>query len=109
MSLEKLKTLNVDRILDMDEAVALSAYARSMETEYGFLQMDVPEWLEKSTTVLREEIERRTHAGDLAQMANLQREIDGYKTVTEKRTEAARKLAELQKTLGVKPARAGTP
>ncbi len=101
MSIEKLKTLNVDRILDMDEAVALSAYARNLESEYENLQMDPPEWLAKSAAILREEIERRTHAGDLAAMAALEREIDGYKTVNEKRTEASRRLADLKKKLGV--------
>ncbi len=106
MSLEKLKTLNVDRILEMDEAVALSAYARGIADEFEALQMDAPEWLQKSTIVLREEIERRTHAGDLAQMANLEREIEGYKTVGEKRTAAAQRLADLKKKLGAAKATA---
>jgi hypothetical protein len=104
---EKLKNLNLDRVLDMDEAVALSAYARSIENEYGHLEHPAPDWLAKSTDVLREEIARRTRAADLAALKNLETELEGYKTVTEKRTEAQKRLGELQKRLGLATAKAG--
>ena len=102
--LEKLKSLNLDKILEMDEAIALSAYARSIEAEYEALDMAVPEWIIKATDVLRQEIARRTHAADAAEMKRLQGELDGYKTVSEKRNEAQRKLASLQKKLGMSAA-----
>lgn len=105
--LEKLKQLNVDRLLDNDEAVSLSAYARTLESEYESLGIAAPEWIEKSTTVLREEIARRNRASDLARLKELEGELEGYKTVGEKRTEAARRLVELQKKLGMVPAKAG--
>jgi hypothetical protein len=53
VNISRLKELNVDRILDIDEAVALSAEAREMEAEYEALEIPAPEWLEKSTNVLR--------------------------------------------------------
>jgi hypothetical protein len=99
--LEKLKQLNLDRLLDMDEAVSLSAYARAMDQEYESLEIPAPEWLVKSSDVLREEIARRTRAADLAALKNVESELEGYKTVTEKRTEAQRRLANLQKKLGL--------
>src|SRR5579872_6166327 len=102
--LEKLKGLNLDKLLDMDEAIALSAYARGLENEYGHLEMQTPEWLEKSTDVLREEIARRTKAADLAELKRLESEIEGYKSATEKRGEAQKKLAAMQNKLGLSKA-----
>lgn len=105
MSIEKLKKLNLDTLLDMDEAVSLSATARLMAEEFEALDLPVPEWLEKSTDVLRAEIARRTHAADMAAMRSLESELEGYKTVSEKRSEAQKRLANLQKKLGMAAAR----
>ncbi len=101
--LEKLKGLNLDRILDNDEAVVLSAFARQLEAEYEQLGVPVPEWLEKSASTLREEIARRNKASKLARLKELEANLEGYKTVTEKRSEAQRELAEIQKELGMVP------
>ena len=104
--LERLKQMNLDRLLDMDEAVSLSAYARGLQAEYEELGLPAPQWLETSVSTLRTEIARRTHASDLAEMRRIEGELESYKTVTEKRGEAQRKLGELQKKLGMVPARA---
>ncbi len=103
--LEKLKNLNLDRLLDMDEAVALSSYSRALEAEYGELEIPLPEWIVKATDVLREEIARRTRAADLAELKRLEGELDGYKTVNEKRGEAQKRLAAIQSKLGLSPAK----
>jgi hypothetical protein len=105
--LEKLKQLNLDRLLDMDEAITLSSYARGLENEYEVLEIAVPEWLTKASDVLRQEIARRTHASDLAALKALEGELDGYKTIGEKRTEAQRRLGDLQKKLGLSTAKSG--
>jgi len=102
--LEKLKQLNLDRLLDTDEAVALSAYARTLEAEYEALALDEPEWLVKATATLREEIARRTKAADLAKLREIEAELEGYKSVSERKTEAQRRLAEIQRKLGMVPA-----
>lgn len=107
MSLTALKNLNLDRILDNDEAVVLSAEARALAAEYEALDVPAPEWLDKATNVLREEIARRNRASDLARLKELESELEGYKTVSERRTEAQRRLADLQKKLGVVPAKSG--
>lgn len=101
MSLQALKNLNTDRILDMDEAVHLSAYARVMETEFEHLEIPVPDWLPKASDVLRQEIARRTHAADLALLKETEQEIDSLKTATERRTDAQKRLAKLQAKLGL--------
>ena len=103
--LEKLKNLNMDRVLDMDEAVALSAYARALVDEYTDLGMLAPDWLVKSVDVLRDKIARRTRASDLAELKRLETELEGYKTVSEKKNEAQRRLAAMQNKLGLVPAK----
>lgn len=107
MNVQAIKTLNMDRVLDMDEAVALSADVRAFEAEYEHLGMTIPEWLVKSADVLREEIARRTKADKLARLKNLESQIEGYKSATEKRNEAAKQLAALQDELGMSPAKSG--
>jgi hypothetical protein len=104
---EKLKNLNVDRLLDMDEAVALSAYARAIEAEYGELELPIPEWLVKATDVLREEIARRTRAEALAELKRIESRLDGYKTVNEKKSEDLKRLGDLQRKLGMSTAKSG--
>lgn len=103
--LEKLKSLNLDKILDMDEAIALSAYARSIETEYDTLEIPVPEWIVKSTDVLRSEIARRTHAADMAELKRIEAELEGLKTQGERKSDAQRRLTALQGKLGLSTAK----
>lgn len=107
MSLQALKNLNLDRVLDMEEAVALSTYARGLAAEYNELSIPAPEWLAKSTDVLREEIARRTRASDLAELKRLEGELESYKTIGEKKTEAQKRLAALQGKLGMSTAKSG--
>lgn len=107
MNVQTIKTLNMDRVLDIDEAVALSAEVRAFETEYEALGMPIPDWLVKSADVLREEIARRTKASKLAELKKLENEIEGYKSATEKRNEATKRLAALQNELGMSPAKSG--
>lgn len=102
--LEKLKQLNVDRLLDMDEAISLSAYARGLQNEYEALELVEPEWLVKSADTLREEIARRTKAADMAELKRIESELEGYKSVGEKKSEAQKRLATIQKKLGLSPA-----
>ena len=101
MSLKLLKGLNLDAIIETEEVVALSAYARSLDAEYEALDMPVPEWITKSTETLRQEIARRTHAADMAEIQRIERELEGYKTTTERKNDATKRLAALQKKVGV--------
>ena len=84
----------------------LSAYARHLAAEYEELELPVPEWLEKSTDTLREEIARRTRAADLANLKDLEREIESLKTASERRADASKRMAALQKKLGLSTAKA---
>lgn len=100
-NLQELKEIQVDRILDFEKAVAMSADLRTLENEYATLGLAVPAWVEKSGTILREEIARRTRNSDLAALKSLEAEMEGYKTRAEKLDEAQRRYAALQKKLGM--------
>jgi hypothetical protein len=101
MNIAAIRSINLDRVLEIEEAVGLSAEIRLLESEYDFLELPIPEWLTKSADVLREEIARRTRASDLAALKKLESEIESYRSVSERKTDAQRRLAELQKKLGI--------
>jgi hypothetical protein len=101
MNIATLKSLNLDRILDIDEAVGWSADIRLLQDEFSTLDMAEPDWLAATASSIREEIARRTHASDLATLKKVEAELDGYRTVGEKRAAAQQRLAELQKKLGM--------
>lgn len=107
MSLATLKNLNMDRVIDLEEAVALSAEARQLEGEFSVLGIPAPDWLEKSAAVVREEIARRTRASKLARLKEVEAGIEATKTAAERRGDLQRELAGLQKELGMVPAKAG--
>lgn len=104
MNIPNLKSIALDRILDIDEAVARSTELRELEREFLELSLQVPEWLTKSSNILRAEIARRTHEADLVEMRRLETELDGYKTVGERKGEAQNRLAALQSRLGMSKA-----
>lgn len=101
MNIEALKNMTLDRIMHIEEAVIMSADARALTQEYEELELPVPDWLTKATDVIREEIARRTRAESLNELKKLELEVEGYKTVNEKRGEAQRRIGDLQKKLGL--------
>jgi hypothetical protein len=101
VNIQALKALQLDRVLDNDEAVSLSAYARNLASEYEELGQDVPDWLVKVTDVLRTEIARRNRAADMAKLRELEQTVDSLKTAAEKRNEATNQITALQKKLGL--------
>lgn len=107
MLIEKLKGLNLDRVLEIDEAVELSAVARSLESEYDALGIDTPGWLRQASDTLREEIAKRTQAAELAKLKTLEAQLESLKTAAEKRRDIERQIAEAQKRLGMAPAKTG--
>lgn len=105
--LEKLKNLQLDRVLDMDEGVALSLFARELEAEFLRLDIDVPEWLTTKAEALRAELARRLRADRLRKMDELRSLIETYKSTNQKRADALEQLAKLQKLTGLGTVKAG--
>jgi hypothetical protein len=98
---EKLKQLNIDRLLDLDEAIEMSAAARVMAEEYAIFALPIPDWLERASATLRDEIAKRIRAGKLARLKQLETRLETYKTPNEKKKEDLAELAKLQNDLGL--------
>ena len=108
MSLQLLKNLNTDKMIEVEELMVLSAFARSLETEYLETGNSIPEWLDRSANSLREEIARRTRAARMAKLRDIENQLEAMKPATEKRADLQAQAVALQKELGlVKPARSG--
>lgn len=105
---DKLLRLDLDRMLSIEECIDLSAYARSLEYEYEFLEIDMPEALNRSIVVLRDEITKRKRAEDESELRKLQGALDGLKSASERKTDVLAQIAAVQKRLGLKPAKGAT-
>lgn len=101
MSLSTLKALNVERILELDEAVWLSTEAEGLKAGFETHELEVPEWLEQSIQVLNEEIAKRTRAADLAAFKEAQAEVESLRSASEKKARAQARIEALGKKLGL--------
>lgn len=105
MNIQQIKALSVDRLLDIDEAVLVSAEIRFLEAEYDFLEIATPDWLTKVGDLVREEIARRTRSATLAELQRLESEVESYKSAAERRTAAQSRIGQLQAKLGLSKAK----
>lgn len=56
MNVSTLKNLNIERVADVDEMVAMHAFGESLQATYEKHQMPIPEWLPESLRILSKEI-----------------------------------------------------
>lgn len=96
----QLKNLSIDRI-DLDEAVALLAFARLIQSEYitGLL-MPVPEWITDRINELTNEVRARTRDAKQKRVRQLQAQLDAMKPAEVRREEMAAELTRLKGELG---------
>lgn len=97
--LNQLKIMNVDRI-DLDEAVALEAFAHGMRSVYDEYGLEAPDWFVNSCKTLATEIARRREDNLRKALAQAEAEAEALKTQKEKRTDNAARIARLRKELG---------
>lgn len=93
--LERLKNFDVERA-DVEELVALSAFARQLTEEYKLQLIASPEWLEIRTAELKREIGTRQADIRAKRVREIKAKLNGLKTAEEKRTELAAELAALE-------------
>lgn len=98
--LERLKNLNIDG-MDIDEAVALSAFARGMKAEYDTLALETPEWLDTRIREVRREIKSRTQDLLERRLREAKARREALKPATERRQEVDDEIARLEKLVGV--------
>jgi NADH/NAD ratio-sensing transcriptional regulator Rex len=101
--LEQLKRLDIDRI-QLDEALALTAFAKTLRAEYEQRNIEIPEWLDNRTRALNREIEIRRLDTLEQRLKTAKAQQAALKTPDEKRqrltTEIQKLEAELAGTRG---------
>jgi hypothetical protein len=99
--LEQLKRVNVDGA-DIDEMVALIAFADSMIGVYRAKMVDVPEWLEAKRTGLDRELTIRHEAELERKLKLLDADIEGMATREERLSAKKAERERLMAALGRK-------
>ena len=96
--LDELRNLYLDRH-EMDRLIALSAFGRSLLTEYAAHEMEPPGWLEENLEALSLEIGRRRKDELRRQLKESRLRMEGLKTVDEKRADLAARIERLEAQL----------
>jgi hypothetical protein len=82
--------------MDLEELVELSAKARLLETEFGTLGVDVPEWVGVQIASLRREVKSRNAESLANKLATLKARRAAIATPDEKRAKVDQEIAELE-------------
>lgn len=101
MSLQTLKNLNLERIMEVGEAVALLSEANAISVTFSDVQVEAPEWLGNVQRLLRDEIARRTRENDLASLRDIEAEIISLRSASERKQLANTKAEQLRAKLGI--------
>ncbi len=95
MSIDQLKNLQLPR-LDLDEAIALSAFARTIKSEYEHVDAEAPVWLDDSIREIRNEIRDRLRDSVQKRLRELYARRDALSTAEEKRAKIAEEIKKLE-------------
>ena len=100
--LERLKNLNLEG-LDIDEAIALSGFARGMKAEYDALSLETPEWLDTRIREVRREIKSRTADMFEKRLREAKARYETLKPTAERRDEVKAEIEKLEQMMAGKP------
>lgn len=96
--MDQLRNLNMDRI-DMDDAVALLAFGRTVVKTYEENSLETPEWLKESIAQLEREVKARRRDNLERALKNARARRDSLKTAEEKRATLDEEIARITKAL----------
>jgi len=96
--LTELKKFDPDRA-NMEELVALSAFAKSYRAEFTALNLEVPEWLDDKTRILQREILARGRDVLEKRLKDARAASAALMTPSEKRAALAAEIAALEAQL----------
>jgi hypothetical protein len=85
---------------DLDEAVALLAFGKTVKATYQEHEMDTPDWLVESLDALEKEIKSRRRDYIEKEIKTSQARLEALKSADEKRADLRDKIDRLQKQLG---------
>jgi hypothetical protein len=97
--LNQLKGVVLPRT-DVEEMVALLAFAEGMKAKYIELELDVPEWLEDKVSAIEKEVRSRSHDALLARIRQAESRLEAMKPAEQKRTELSKEIKRLKALAG---------
>lgn len=101
--LDKLKRFDPEAG-DIDEAIALAAFARILTFEYQTRGLETPTWVSEKRQDLDGEITRRHRDYLIKELRAEESRLEGLKTAAEKREDAKARIDRLKLALGQAPA-----
>ncbi len=93
--LTELKTLELNR-MDLDEAIALSAFARLLKAEYEHVDAEAPIWLDDRIRDIRNEVRDRLRDSVQKRLRELYSRRESLLTADEKRKKLDVEIAKLE-------------
>jgi len=104
--LEQLRKFNKDNS-NLEDMMALSAFGKSIQSEYVSRNIPAPEWLTGVLSTLGHEITSKTRDQLEKRKRELQAQAAGLESAETKRARIARELAEIDSQLGGAPTPVG--
>jgi ABC-type uncharacterized transport system involved in gliding motility auxiliary subunit len=98
MELSDLKNFDVNR-LEINELIALSAFAQTLHQAYEVHQVPEPEWFQLSIKALRREIKSRRLDSLESELRAKKARLETLKPAEEKRTSLADEIKQLEEQL----------
>jgi len=93
--LEQLRNCLADR-LDLQQAVALSAFARTLRAEFEAHQIEEPDWLGEKIKMLHREIRAMNADAVAARLRSARARLEALRTPDEKRAQLQKEISELE-------------
>lgn len=98
--LAQLKALNIDRLADLDEAIALATWGRATLNGFAHYKIEPPAWLADKLEALDEEIQRKRRDILKGRRQEIESSLAALQTVSEKRAALQAQLAKVNDALG---------
>lgn len=93
--LNALRNFNADGTIELEDAVALAAFARQMQTEFSELGVEPPAWLPEKADALRREIKVRNSDAIQRKLRELKARREALDDATTKREKLDAEIARL--------------
>lgn len=90
--LNQFRSFNKDRVLDLDDLIALAAFGRMLRAEYESQKVDEPEFVAQQLRTLRHEIQARVADKQEARRKEIKSQLQRLQTPVERREALQKEL-----------------
>lgn len=97
--LDTLKRVNIDGV-DLEKAIALLAFGRTLQAEYAELELETPDWLNVRLRELRREINTRVADAKEKRLSELKSRRETLETPEVRRKKIDAEIKKLEQEVG---------